>query len=211
MNVYNTIDMMYEVCDEAISSKDLLCKLDSFVGDGDHGFTVARGFSAVKNVLDKGSFNTPREVFAAVGDTLAESMGGAIGLIIGGLFSGGARTMNDSADITVDDIYKLLRNGLEEIKMIGGAKEGDRTLIDALSPACDAYKNKMDSESGLAECLHAAAIAAGDGAAGTSKMVARKGRAKFLNKESLGYVDAGSVTMQKVIEAMWKYVRKIEE
>ena len=47
MNVYNTIDMMYEVCDEAISSKDLLCKLDSFVGDGDHGFTVARGFSAV--------------------------------------------------------------------------------------------------------------------------------------------------------------------
>lgn len=211
MNVYNTIDMMYEVCDEAISSKEQLCKLDSFVGDGDHGFTVARGFSAVKSVLDEGSFNTPKEVFAAVGDTLAESMGGAIGLIIGGLFSGGARAMDACAEIKVEDMYRLLKNGLEEIKMIGGAKEGDRTLIDALSPACDAYKCKMDSGSGLAECFHAAAIAAGDGATSTSKMVAKKGRAKFLNEESLGYVDAGSVTMQKVIEAMWKYVRKIEE
>lgn len=211
MNVYNAIDMMYKVCDETISSKELLCNLDSYVGDGDHGFTVERGFSAVKKLLDDGTFNNPKEVFEAVGDTLAESMGGAIGLIIGGLFSGGAKAMDDNSEITVDAMYRLLKNGLEEIKIIGGANEGDRTLIDALSPACAAYKRKMDSGSNLAECLNGAAIAAHDGAESTAKMIAKKGRAKFLNNASLGYIDAGSVTMETVIKAMWKYVSSIEE
>lgn len=206
MNRDQIIGMMNTVSDVAISAKEELCKLDGYVGDGDHGFTVERGFTAVKAMLADSDANTPREVFEATGDELADNMGGAIGLIIGGLFTGGAEAMDDKDEIGTEDIYTLLSAGLEEIKLVGGAKEGDRTLIDALSPACDAYKEAMNQGKTLAECINSAANAAEEGAKATADMVAKKGRAKFLQEESKGHVDAGSVTMSKIIRAMSDYI-----
>lgn len=208
MKTAEIIDMLNAVSTTAIDAKEELCKLDSFVGDGDHGFTVERGFSAVKAMLEEADFASPKEALEAAGDELADTMGGAIGLIIGGLFSGGAEAMEDKDDLEAEDIYTLLSAGLEEIKLIGGAKEGDRTLIDALSPACDAFKAAMDEGKDLGECISIAADAAEAGAKATVDMVAKKGRAKFLQEESKGYVDAGSVTMSKIIRAMSDYINQ---
>lgn len=208
MKKQEIINMLIEVCDVAVSSKDELCKLDSYVGDGDHGFTVERGFSAVKAVLADNEFGNPVEAIEATGDALADNMGGAIGLIIGGLFTGGAEALGAKDDLDTADMYTVLSAGLEEIKLIGGAKEGDRTLIDALSPACDAYKSAMEQGKTMAECMMAAADAAEKGSDATAEMVAKKGRAKFLQEESKGYVDAGSVTMAKIIRAMSDYINR---
>lgn len=200
--------MLNAVSTAAIDAKEELCKLDSFVGDGDHGFTVERGFSAVKDMLRDSEFDTPKDALEAAGDELADTMGGAIGLIIGGLFTGGAEEIEEKDDLGTEDIFTLLSAGLEEIKLIGGAKEGDRTLIDALSPACDAYKAAMDEGKPVEECISAAADAAEAGAKATADMVAKKGRAKFLQEESKGYVDAGAVTMSKIIRAMSDYINQ---
>lgn len=208
MNTKETKDMMLQVCDTAINAKEELCKLDSYVGDGDHGFTVERGFSAVKAMLEESEFDVSKDVLEAAGDELADTMGGAIGLIIGGLFTGGAEEMEEKEELEAEDIYTLLSAGLEEIKLVGGAKEGDRTLIDALSPACDAYKSAMDEGKSMEECISAAADAAEAGAKATADMVAKKGRAKFLQEESKGYVDAGAVTMSKIIRAMSDYINQ---
>ena len=208
MKTAEIIDMLNAVSTTAIDAKEELCKLDSFVGDGDHGFTVERGFSAVKAMLEEADFSSPKEALEAAGDELADTMGGAIGLIIGGLFSGGAEAMEDNDDLETEDIYTLLSAGLEEIKLIGGAKEGDRTLIDALSPACDAFKAALDEGKAVGECISDAADAAEAGAKATADMVAKKGRAKFLQEESKGYVDAGAVTMSKIIRAMSDYINQ---
>ncbi len=208
MKTAEIIDMLNAVSTTAIDAKEELCKLDSFVGDGDHGFTVERGFSAVKALLEEAEFASPKEALEAAGDELADTMGGAIGLIIGGLFSGGAEAMEDKDDLEAEDIYTLLSAGLEEIKLIGGAKEGDRTLIDALSPACDAFKAALDEGKAVGECISDAADAAEAGAKATADMVAKKGRAKFLQEESKGYVDAGAVTMSKIIRAMSDYINQ---
>ena len=208
MNTAETVEMLKFVADAAISSKEELCRLDSYVGDGDHGFTVERGFSAVKAMLEETDFDSPKEALEATGDELADTMGGAIGLIIGGLFTGGAEAIDDKADIDTEDVYALLNAGLEEIKLVGGAREGDRTLIDALSPACDAFKSAMDQEASLKECIGCAAEAAEKGAEATKDMVAKKGRAKFLQEESKGHIDAGAVTMSKIIRAMSDYINE---
>ncbi|MEE0745679.1 MAG: dihydroxyacetone kinase subunit DhaL [Anaerovoracaceae bacterium] len=208
MNTAETVKMLKSVADTAIGAREELCKLDSYVGDGDHGFTVERGFSAVKSMLEETDFNSSKEAFEATGDELADTMGGAIGLIIGGLFTGGAEAMESREDFDTEDMYTLLSAGLEEIKLVGGAKEGDRTLIDALSPACDAFKAAMDQGKTLSECISCAADAAEKGAEATADMVAKKGRAKFLQEESKGYVDAGAVTMSKIIRAMSDYISK---
>lgn len=202
MNTNETISMVMNICEATINAREELCRLDGFVGDGDHGFTVERGFKSVKEAVENGSYDNPKAVFEAVGDELADTMGGAIGLIIGGLFTGGSEAMSDSEDINTEDMCQLLCGGLEEIKLIGGAKEGDRTLIDALSPACDAYKEAMEAGSDMSACLAAAADAAKAGSDNTANMVAKKGRAKFLGEESKGHVDAGSVTMSIIVRAM---------
>lgn len=208
MNTENTVKMILAICDKTISARDELCKLDSFVGDGDHGFTVERGFSKVRKEITEQSFQSPKEALAFAGDTLSEAMGGAIGLIIGGLFTGGAENLTDD-EMDTQAMGGFLCGGLEEIKLVGGASEGDRTLIDALSPACDAYRSELDSGADMAQCLDKAALAAEKGAQSTANMIAKRGRARFLKNESLGYVDAGAVTMSKVIAAMHEYVKEI--
>lgn len=199
-------EMVLAVADTEVSNSEELCRLDSFVGDGDHGFTVARGFKAVKSALEGKTFSSAAEVMNCAGEALTDTMGGAIGLIIGGLFTGGAEAISDVDEIKNEDIYKFLEAGLIEIKAVGGATEGDRTLVDALSPAVSAYKLAIDEGVGIQECFTRAAEAAAEGAANTANMVARHGRARFLREKSLGYVDAGATTMKLAIEAMRDYV-----
>lgn len=210
MNTEEIKKMILNICDMEISNRDELCRLDSFVGDGDHGYTVERGFQAVRDTVKEKEYTSPREVFEDTGDILADSMGGAIGLIIGSLFTGGASELENGPEIDAKGFAVFFSSGLEEIKLVGGAKEGDRTLIDALSPASEAFSTAQKEEKSLVECFQSAAEAARKGAESTKNMTAKKGRAKFLQEKSVGYTDAGSVTMTIIIEAMKEYVEHLE-
>lgn len=205
MNWMQLKAMLLHVCAQEIANKDALCKLDSFIGDGDHGFTVERGFRAVQETLQDASFQTPAEVLLTVGDTLSVSMGGAIGLIMGALFSGGGDAVQDLDDLDAEAFGKILSEGMEQIQQIGGAKVGDKTMLDALAPASAAFDAAAEAGSSLKDCLSAAARAGRAGSEATRDLVARKGRAKFLQEKSRGYVDAGSVTMAIALEAMAEY------
>ena len=211
MNTAEVKEMILSICDTEIQNRDELCRLDSFVGDGDHGFTVERGFQAVRSLVEEKEYASPREAFEDTGEILVDSMGGAIGMIIGALFLGGAYELDNGPVIDAEGFAVLLSAGLEEIKLVGGAKEGDRTLVDALSPAAKAFGIAQKEGKSLAECFRTAAEAARKGAESTKDMVAKKGRAKFLQEKSVGYVDAGSVTMTIIIEAMKNYAEHLEE
>ncbi len=202
MNTEKVTAMIAAVCKTEIENKDTLCKLDSVVGDGDHGFTVERGFRGVEDMLKANTFDTPASVFEAAGEALAESMGGAIGLIVGALFSGGAEALEGKEVLDAPALGEALEEGMEQIKMIGGAKEGDKTMLDALSPAVTAYKTALAEGGDLKACTAAAAKAGRAGSDATFGMMAKKGRAKFLMEKSKGYVDAGSVTMALLLETI---------
>lgn len=206
MNAEAIRNMMIWVSDEVIGQEDALCRLDSFIGDGDHGVTAARGFTAVKKCMEETCFELPAQVMERTGDILADTMGGAIGPIIGALFSGGSTNLKDRTEWETAEFCTMYGDGLTRIKLVGGAKEGDRTLVDALSPAADTLAECAQAGEDIKTSLKKAAAAAKTGAESTKDMIAKKGRAKFLGEKSRGYVDAGATTMYLVVKAMSEYV-----
>ncbi len=198
-------EMMICVCDSVAAEERRLCELDSFVGDGDHGVTAARGFRAVKKVLESKQYQSVEELLEEAAETLSETMGGAIGPIFGSIFEGAAESAAGRSRLTAVELGEMLEQGLKEVKMIGGAKEGDRTLVDCLAPAVCALKEAAGAGADLSEALMRAADAGAEGVEATKKMVAKKGRAKFLQEKSLGHQDAGATSMWIVLKAMSDY------
>ena len=207
MNASNIKDMFLEVSTKIQTQEEMLCKLDSYVGDGDHGVTVARGFKQVHEVLEANTYDCPADVFKAIGDTLTDAMGGAIGPIIGSLFLAGVKKTADKTDFDATDFVFMFEKGLKRIQLIGEAKLGDRTMVDALSPAVDAMKAAVDNGGDLKACFMAGKEAAIAGAESTKEMVATKGRAKFLQEKSLGYVDAGATTVSLIITYIYDFIK----
>lgn len=215
-NVEETKRMIFAVSEELIANEKYLCELDSYIGDGDHGATVARGFTEVKKLLvseESGSdtYSCPADVLKKTGHTLSISMGGAMGPLLGGFFQAGVRRIGETAELGEIQIQILLEEGLRRIQLLGNAKEGERTLVDALAPACRAVADIMKTpEPGLKEVLKVASEAAEKGAENTKTMQAKKGRASFLGEKSVGYVDAGATTMALIIQTMYRYAAEGE-
>lgn len=198
--------MMVGVCNKLISEEHRLCELDSYIGDGDHGVTVARGFQAVKEKLEKEVYTYPEEIFETVGHALSVTMGGAIGPLLGGLFSAGTKKLGEKKDFSCQEFLTIFEEGLKRIQLLGGAKVGDRTMVDALAPAVAAMRQMCDAGAPLADVINKAAEAAVLGAEHTKELMAKKGRARFLGEKSLGYVDAGATTISLILLGMREYI-----
>lgn len=182
-----------------VENEAYLCELDSFVGDGDHGVTAARGFSKVCEVLGEKEYDAPEGVLNDTGRALAESMGGAIGPIMGSVFLGAAQAAAGKTELDAAAFAQVLRAGCENVKKVGGAKRGDRTLVDSLEPAVEAAEQGANN---IEELLETCAKSARRGAEETKDMIAKKGRARFLGEKSKGYQDAGATTFAIFIEGM---------
>jgi dihydroxyacetone kinase phosphoprotein-dependent L subunit len=209
LDAKDTVLMLLYVCDALIDAEEELCRLDSYVGDGDHGITISRGFQAVREKIREHADgdDLPGRLFVLAGDTLSETMGGAAGPIIGGMFCAMGEALRGHAVIRADIFSVMLESALHEAEMTGESKPGDRTLIDALFPAVEAAKQACQTGVSLQAALEAAAEGARRGAEETRHMTARKGRAKFLGEKSLGYQDAGAVSVCRIIASMASYCR----
>jgi len=175
---------------------DLLTDLDREIGDGDHGTNMDRGMKAVM-ALDADSFPGAADYLKKVGMTLVSTVGGASGPLYGTFF-----LRVGTAWASVEDAPSLgtaLRAGLGGIIQRGKASVGDKTLVDALSPALDAYDACVAE--GTQAALHAAAVACAEGRDATIPLVAHKGRASYLGERSAGHQDPGATSMTMLIEA----------
>lgn len=207
MKAQSVKEMFLSLSKKMVAQEKFLCELDSFVGDGDHGVTVARGFSSVQEKVSVTEYQKPAEVFKDAGDCLSKSMGGAIGPILGSLFLAGAKKSMDKEDFGAAEFAFMFEAGLKRIQIIGGAQPGDRTMVDAIAPAVEAMKRAVADNKNLADCLEDGALAAKNGAEKTKDMVARKGRARFLQDKSAGYVDAGATTTSLILRYMADYAK----
>lgn len=182
--------------------RDELVELDRQIGDGDHGENLNRGFKAVVAKLDA----LPEEpavigdVLKLVATTLMSTVGGAAGPLYGTAFLRAARATAVS-ELDSGGVVALLEAALEGIVVRGKATTGEKTMVDAWTPATEAAVAAADSGAGPAAVLAAAAQAAADGAQATIPLVATKGRASYLGERSAGHLDPGARSTELLLAA----------
>jgi len=177
-------------------NRELLTDLDRAIGDGDHGINMDRGMKAVA-ALDSADFATAGDYLKKAGMTLVSTVGGASGPLYGTFFLRAGAAWSDDGDAAV--LGQALRAGLDGILARGKASVGDKTLVDALTPALDTYD--AHAGEGVGPALAAAAIACAEGRDATIPLVAHKGRASYLGERSAGHQDPGATSMTMLVEA----------
>lgn len=195
--------MMSYVATKMVASEPILTRYDQTIGDGDHGIGMKRGFVAVSELLD--SDYQPKSIsnlLLKIGSTMMASMGGASGAIFGTLFRSGAKGIKDASELNSETLSQFLDAGLQGVYERGGAKPGDKTMIDALVAAVEESKN---CKGPLNETLPKLAKAAEEGVKATKDMIATTGKAKTLGERSLGHPDPGAVSMAFILQFMSEF------
>ncbi len=178
---------------------DYLTQLDSAIGDADHGVNLKRGFTAVVAALDGFEADGPGAVLLKTGTTLISKVGGASGPLYGSAFRAAAKAL-DGPQVDAAALATALRDGLGAIQKLGAAAPGDKTIVDALGPAVEAFERTAPQ--GLAAGAAAAARAAQGGAKESPPVQARKGRASYLGPRSVGHQDPGATSTALILRAL---------
>jgi dihydroxyacetone kinase-like protein len=188
------------------ANRDFLTQLDAAIGDADHGVNMHRGTSAAVATLRTIDGATPGTALQEVGTTIVYRVGGAAGPLYGsGLRQAGAEL--DDRALDAQGLLGALRGGLEAIQKLGAAEPGDKTIVDAWSPAVWAFEEDLRAGGDVDSAAAAAAKAAGDGVQATIPMQARKGRASYLGARSVGHQDPGATSTSLLFEALARVVR----
>jgi dihydroxyacetone kinase-like protein len=187
---------------EAIAAhKDYLTQLDSDIGDGDHGANMHRGLQAVLAKLPGVADKDIGAIFKTVGMTLISTVGGAGGPLYGTFFIQMGTTTVSKMELTPADWTLALQAGVEGVIMRGKANPGDKTMIDALTPALEAFKAAVSQDGNFSSALRVSADAAEQGMRATIPLVARKGRASYLGERSAGHQDPGATSSHLLLRA----------
>ena len=180
--------------------RDYLVDLDRAIGDGDHGENMDRGFKAAVEALGQAQPTSVAEVLKTVAKTLMSTVGGAAGPLYGTAFLRASKAADDG-DLDGAGVAALIAGALDGIQARGKATTGEKTMVDAWTPALEAARVAAESGSDPVAVLEAAATAAEAGAAATEPMRATKGRASYLGERSIGHLDPGAVSTSLILRA----------
>jgi dihydroxyacetone kinase phosphoprotein-dependent L subunit len=190
------------MAETVVANETYFGDLDAVVGDGDFGYSMARGFEIVLADWD-GFDRTDISMFLKkIAVTITSRIGGTSGPIWGTGFLRAAATAAGEDSLDAERIVAMLRAAVEGIKARGGADVGDKTLLDALVPVADAIEERAKAGSSGVDTLRAAAISARAAAEATRPMLAKKGRAAYTGERSVGTLDAGAVAVAVLLEAL---------
>ncbi|MDV9171317.1 dihydroxyacetone kinase subunit DhaL [Streptomyces sp. W16] len=182
-------------------NKDRLTRLDSAIGDADHGTNLDRGFTAAATAVSDPGLDTVGAVLTKTGTTLVSTIGGASGPLYGSAF----RALGRVLDTPLADPLAFtgaLSVALASIQKLGTAATGDKTMIDAYAPAVAAFEEQARRRTEFAAAAAAAADAAEEGMRATSPLRARKGRASYLGARSIGHQDPGATSTALMFRAL---------
>lgn len=185
---------------DVAEQRDYLVDLDRAIGDGDHGENMDRGFKAAVEALGQAQPASVAEVLKTVAKTLMSTVGGAAGPLYGTAFLRASKAAGDG-DLDGAGVAAVIAGALEGIQARGKATTGEKTMVDAWTPALEAARAAAESGGDPAAVLEAAATAAEAGAAATEPMRATKGRASYLGERSIGHLDPGAVSTSLILRA----------
>lgn len=187
---------LIRVSELIIEAEPVLTEIDSIIGDGDHGLGMKRGFSAVYDLLNSKTFTTVPDLFYMTGMELLKKMGGASGVMFGSFFISGAKVQfQNEKEITLSEMALVFQSGADSIMKRGKAQSGDKTMIDALVPASQAFQEAVAEGCSRRECFERAFMASERGAQATVEMAPKRGRAKNFRLEAVGYPDPGAISV----------------
>jgi dihydroxyacetone kinase-like protein len=182
--------------------RDHLTQLDAAIGDADHGINLARGFGAVLGALEAKAPTTAGAILTLTGSTLISKVGGASGPLYGTAFRRAGKALGDTADVDLPALAAALEAALAGVQQLGAAQYGDKTMVDALGPATEAFSKAVAEGASQADALAALVDAAQAGAAATIPMQALKGRASYLGPRSVGHEDPGAASTTLILGAL---------
>ncbi|SMG60336.1 dihydroxyacetone kinase subunit DhaK [Paraburkholderia susongensis] len=181
------------VCACLLEAEPALTEMDQRVGDGDLGISLARGARAVQHELDSyAAESSPGAVLRGMSATLRRVVGGTSGPLYAVMLLRAAAALEQSGGSTAQQWAAAFSAGVDGLMELGGAKPGDRTMVDALKPAADALENALAQSATLAAALTAAVAAAVEGTSRTASMHPRRGRSSYVGDRALGHVDPGA-------------------
>jgi phosphoenolpyruvate---glycerone phosphotransferase subunit DhaL len=176
-----------------------LVRLDTAIGDGDHGTNMDRGMRKAVEKADGVDDDDIGGLLKAVGMALVSSVGGAAGPLYGTLFLQMGMSSAGREELDLAGWTAALESGVKGVQARGKAEPGDKTMIDALVPALDALRAAADDGIGLADALGRSAAAAEEGMRATIPLEARRGRASYLGPRSVGHQDPGATSAQLLL------------
>lgn len=188
-------------------NKDYLTELDAAIGDADHGINMNRGFQKVLTQLPSLADKDIAGILKAVSMTLISSVGGASGPLYGTLFLRASTAVAGKVELTDQDMIALLEAGVDGVIQRGKAQLGDKTMLDALIPASEAFKNAIAEGMDTKEALNRAVTAAEEGVKNTIPLVAKKGRASYLGDRSAGHPDPGATSVYLILKTLLETVQ----
>lgn len=177
-----------------------LSEIDGAIGDGDHGINMSKGFTLAGERIPPDV--TLSDGLNTLGDTLLTEIGGAMGPLYGTLFQEMAFACKGKAEIDKQIFAQMLATAVDAVQDLGGAKVGDKTLVDTLIPARTAYEAAVTSGASFADALAAMAKGAERGKESTRDLVAKIGRASRLGERSRGHLDAGSTSCALILKSL---------
>jgi len=196
------VETILQIADRVHLSVGRLTEIDSQLGDGDHGANLDRGFAKVRTQLTNPTAADIGDILELTGGSLVSSMGGASGPLFGIAFSSAGRAVKGRSKVGVAEVAVMLEAAESAVVKLGGAKVGDKTLLDSLHPAAMAARKALESgDPDLEGAFESIVAAANSGLEATKWLVAKKGRAMYLGERGLGTPDAGATSFCIMLEA----------
>jgi dihydroxyacetone kinase/dihydroxyacetone kinase-like protein len=194
------------IAQTAVDNEKYFCELDAVVGDGDFGYSLARGFEQVIEGWDDFDRTDPGTFIKRVAVVITSRVGGTSGPIWGTALLRAGATIGDRTQVSADDVIAALEAAVAGIKQRGGADLGEKTLLDALVPAIEQLRTSLaeggTSRAEVAAAIAAAGVAAREAAEATRELVAQRGRAAYSGERSIGTLDAGAVAIAVMLEQL---------
>jgi len=177
---------------------DLLTRLDSVTGDGDHGTAMSRSMEAVEKAIDEHADAGAKEVLSKAGWGVMSAAGGSTGPLLGSLLMGMASGLGEGEELDSPALSAVVRGGISQMHKHSKAQVGDKTMMDALLPAAEVLEQN-EASAAPGELMKLAAEAAAEGAGKTKEMLAKFGRARNLGDRVLGHADPGATSMSLIL------------
>ncbi|RKN64968.1 dihydroxyacetone kinase subunit L [Streptomyces klenkii] len=179
-----------------------LTELDAAIGDADHGANLKRGFTSAAEAVAAEPPATPGALLTAVGAHLTNTVGGASGPLYGTVLRRMGKVLGEEPVVEAETLGRALGAAVASVRRLGDSAPGDKTMVDALQPAADAYNAALPQ--GVVAALDAAARAAREGAKATIPLQARRGRASYLGERSIGHQDPGATSSALLVTALYE-------